>query len=74
MSRVNVKYIGPHEAVEITDGQVDLVVQHGETVEVSHDLAHGVPGDVGALGGLLDQEENWELVKPAKAAEKEKAE
>ena len=95
MSTVHVRYVGPHDEVEILDGQVEKTVKHGDTVEVSHGLAHGVKGvpladadgavvdadaNIGATGGLLDQAENWELVKAPKstkadeAAEKETAE
>lgn len=86
-NRVPVKYVGPHDEVVIVDGQVELTVKHGETIEVSHDLARGVKGaplteidgdgnelvvdadaNIGALGGLLDQPDNWEAVKAPKAA------
>jgi hypothetical protein len=80
---VKVKYIGPHDEVEIVDGQVEKLVKRGETIEVSDTLAHGKPGEptdddpdanIGALGGLLDQEDSWELAVSAKKPEKETAE
>jgi hypothetical protein len=88
MSTVHVKYTGPHDEVVITDGQVEKTVANGETVEVSHDLAHGVKGvplteedgtvvdadaNVGATGGLLEQTENWELVKAPKSTKADEA-
>ena len=84
MSTVHVKYVGPHDEVEVLDGQIIKTVARGDQLEVSHDLAHGhaqqgdptlQPGDDGfveayepASSGLLDQDV-WELVKPKRAAE-----
>lgn len=56
-----VQYIGPYDEVLVPDAQ--QTVMHGQTIEVSDELA----------AGLLCQESNWKKVttKSAPAAEKE---
>lgn len=71
-----VRYIGSYDEVVVTDGQVEKVCVRGEVIEVSDTLAHGRDAVVdvtdpdliveGAVGGLLEQTDNWELVKDPK--------
>lgn len=50
---MKVRYIGPHmDGVELD--AIGVFVAHGDTVEVSDDLA----------ASLLEQPSNWEAVKP----------
>lgn len=73
-----VRYIGQYDEVVVVDGQVEKVCARGDVIDVSDTLAHGRPAVVedrdgeeivldGAVGGLLEQTDNWELVKDPKA-------
>lgn len=65
---MRVTYVGRHDGVEVVTVDGLLLVEHGESVEVSDAAAHGTPAqfdDDGLLiaagvGGLLDQTDNWQ--------------
>ena len=50
------KYIGPHDEVEVPDAR--LIVKRNQTIEVSGELAEG----------LLCQEDNWKKTTATKSA------
>lgn len=77
---VTVRFKGPEDEVIID--RTGQVVKQGETVEVSESVAHGQkqsgadPNELSyrpALGGLLDQEDKWELAEKARAKPAAKA-
>lgn len=51
-----VKYIGPHDEVEVPDAR--LVVKRNQTIEV--------PGEL--VDGLLEQQDNWKRTSATKSA------
>jgi len=57
MSTVRITYVGPFGEVEFAQGSLLRVCRRGEVVEVPARLAYG---DGLSLGGLLDQEGNWQ--------------
>lgn len=68
MATIRVRYIGPHDEVEVPLGDGTAVtVQRNHQAEVPAEIAGN------SKHGLLEQEANWEKVEPAARATRDEA-